>query len=70
MQASGIRTGTDADAFYTSRSGIPSLNVGIPNRYMHTPVEVIDTDDLDAVAALLGAVAAAAGEVDSFAVDL
>jgi endoglucanase len=70
LQASGIRTGTDADAFYTSRSGIPSLNVGIPNRYMHTPVEVIDTDDLDAVAALLGAVAEAAGEVDSFAVDL
>ena len=69
LQASGIRTGTDADAFYTSRSGIPSLNVGVPNRYMHTPVEVIDTDDLDAVATLLGAIAEAAGEVDSFAVE-
>ncbi len=70
LQASGIRTGTDADAFYTSRSGIPSLNIGIPNRYMHTPVEVIDTDDLDAVAALLGSIAEQAGEVDSFAVEL
>jgi endoglucanase len=69
LQATGTRTGTDADAFYTSRSGIPSLNIGIPNRYMHTPVEVIDTDDLDDVAALLGAVAEAAGEVDSFAVE-
>ncbi len=70
LQASGIRTGTDADAFYTSRSGIPSLNIGIPNRYMHTPVEIIDTDDLDAVAALLGSIAERAGEVDSFAVEL
>jgi len=70
LQATGTRTGTDADAFYTSRSGIPSLNLGIPNRYMHTPVEVIDMEDLNGVAALLGAVAEAAGDVDSFAVDL
>ncbi|WP_138007227.1 M20/M25/M40 family metallo-hydrolase [Halalkalirubrum salinum] len=70
LQAAGIRTGTDADAFYTSRGGIPSLNIGIPNRYMHTPVEVIDTEDLDAVAALLGSIAERAGEVDSFAVDI
>ncbi len=70
LQATGIRTGTDADAFYTSRSGIPSLNLGIPNRYMHTPVELIDTDDLDAVATLLGSIAEAAGDVDSFAVDI
>ncbi len=70
LQATGIRTGTDADAFYTSRSGVPSLNLGIPNRYMHTPVEVIDTDDLDAVATLLGSIAEGAGDIDSFAVDL
>jgi Cellulase M and related proteins len=70
LQATGTRTGTDADAFYTSRSGIPSLNLGIPNRYMHTPVEVIDTDDLDRVASLLGSVAEQAGEISSFAVDI
>ncbi|MFC7202049.1 M42 family peptidase [Haloferax namakaokahaiae] len=70
LQAAGIRTGTDADAFYTSRSGIPSLNIGIPNRYMHTPVEVVSTDDLDDVAALLGAMASLAGDVDSFGVEL
>jgi len=69
LQATGTRTGTDADAFYTSRSGIPSLNIGVPNRYMHTPVEVIDTEDLDGVATLLGAIAEHAGEVESFAVD-
>ncbi|WP_435067262.1 M20/M25/M40 family metallo-hydrolase [Haloplanus sp. C73] len=69
-QAAGSRTGTDADAFYTSRGGTPSLNLGLPNRYMHTPVEVVDTDDLDAVATLLGAMAERAGDVESFAVDV
>jgi len=57
LQAAGSRTGTDADAFFTSRGGIPSLNVGVPNRYMHTPVEMLDLADLDATADLLGAFA-------------
>ncbi|MFB6297798.1 MAG: M20/M25/M40 family metallo-hydrolase [Salinirussus sp.] len=69
LAASGSRTGTDADAFYTSRGGIPSLNLGVPNRYMHTPVEVLDLDDLDATADLLAAFASEAGG-QSFAVDL
>jgi putative aminopeptidase FrvX len=58
LEAAGSRTGTDADAFFTERGGIPSLSVGVPNRYMHTPVEVIDPADLEATADLLGAVAA------------
>jgi putative aminopeptidase FrvX len=70
LQAAGSGTGTDADAFYTQRSGIPSLNVGVPNRYMHTPVEVIDLDDLDATADLLAAFAARAAEDAPFAVDV
>jgi endoglucanase len=70
LQAAGIRTGTDADAFYTSRGGIPSLNLGIPNRYMHTPVEVVDTPDLVAAADLLGAFAADVAEYDGFSVEL
>ena len=70
LQAAGSRTGTDADAFYTSRGGVPSLNVSIPNRYMHTPVEVVDTVDLDAVAEMLAAIADAAGEAEPFAVDV
>ena len=70
LQAAGSRTGTDADAFYTSRGGIPSLNVSIPNRYMHTPVEVIDLGDLNAVADLLAAIGDAATDLDSFAVEV
>jgi endoglucanase len=70
LQASGRSTGTDADAFYTSQGGIPSLNVGLPNRYMHTPVEVIDTEDLDAAADLLAAFAKESSGRDGFSVDI
>ncbi|GAB3418542.1 M42 family metallopeptidase [Haloparvum alkalitolerans] len=70
LQAAGTRTGTDADAFFTSRSGVPSLNVSIPNRYMHTPVEVVDTGDLVAVAELLAAMAERAAGREGFAVEV
>jgi len=69
LQATGSRTGTDADAFYTSRGGIPSLNLGVPNRYMHTPVEVLDLDDLDVAADLLAGFAVRAHE-RTFSVDI
>jgi endoglucanase len=70
LQAAGSRTATDADAFYTSRDGIPSAYLGVPNRYMHTPVEVVDEADLDATASLLAAFADRAAGVESFAVEL
>jgi endoglucanase len=70
LSAAGSFTGTDADDFYTTRSGIPSLNLSIPNRYMHTPVEVVDTDDLDEVAELMGAFAARAHEFAPFRVEV
>ena len=70
LQAAGNRTGTDADAFYTSAGGIPSLNVGLPNRYMHTPVEVIDPEDLDEVADLLAGFASRATEYAPFTAPL
>ncbi|MFW5917535.1 MAG: M20/M25/M40 family metallo-hydrolase [Halorubrum sp.] len=70
LQAAGTRTGTDADAFYTARGGVPSLNVSIPNRYMHTPVEVVDAGDLDAVADLLAAIAADVDGAAPFAVSV
>ena len=56
-QATGSATETDADAFYAAPSGCPSLSLGLPNRYMHTPVEVMDTADLDGAVDLLVALA-------------
>jgi endoglucanase len=46
-------TGTDANAMQLSRDGVATGLVGIPNRYMHSPVEVVDLDDLDRAARLL-----------------
>ena len=70
LMASGRRTGTDADAFYTQRGGTPSLNLGIPNRYMHTPVEVIDLEDLDTAADVCLETAAQAAGREDFHVSL
>ncbi|MFB6122914.1 MAG: M20/M25/M40 family metallo-hydrolase [Haloferacaceae archaeon] len=70
LQATGTYTGTDADAFYTSRGGVPTVDVGLPNRYMHTPVEVVDAEDLTSLAALLGEMAKAASSFAPFAVDV
>lgn len=46
-------TGTDANAIQLSRDGVAAGVVGIPNRYMHSPVEVVCLEDLDRAAWLL-----------------
>jgi tetrahedral aminopeptidase len=46
-------TGTDANAIQISRDGVAAGLIGIPNRYMHSPVETVSLDDLDNAAKLL-----------------
>ncbi|MGI6400936.1 MAG: M42 family metallopeptidase [Thermoguttaceae bacterium] len=46
-------TGTDAAMIQVSRSGVATGLISIPNRYMHTPVEIVSWDDMNAVADLL-----------------
>ncbi len=70
LQASGSRTGTDADAFYVAGGGTPTLSVGIPNRYMHTPAEVVDAEDLTDTARLMGSLVGRLAARDSFTVDV
>ena len=55
--ASGRGTSTDADVLQISRSGIPTGLVSIPLRYMHSPVEMVDLADVEAVVSLLAAFA-------------
>jgi endoglucanase len=52
-------TGTDANVMQISRDGVATGLVGIPNRYMHSPVEVVSLDDLDRAAQLLAEFCAA-----------
>jgi endoglucanase len=46
-------TGTDANVMQLSRDGVATGLIGIPNRYMHSPVEVVSLDDLERAARLL-----------------
>jgi endoglucanase len=46
-------TGTDADAIHLSRGGIPTGVVSIPLRHMHSPVEMVQLDDVANVAKLI-----------------
>ena len=50
-------TGTDADAVHLSRGGVPTALVSIPIRYMHSPVELVQLDDVHACARLIAAAA-------------
>jgi endoglucanase len=60
-------TNTDADAVYLSRAGVATGLVSIPLRYMHTPVETVQLDDVEAVVALLVAFAQRLDGKTSFA---
>lgn len=51
-------TATDADVLAMTRSGVPTAVVSIPLRYMHSPVEVAQLDDIEACVQLLVAFAA------------
>ena len=49
-------TGTDANVMQLSRGGVATALLGIPLRYMHTPVETLSLPDLDQAIKLLVAV--------------
>ncbi|MCH7472429.1 M20/M25/M40 family metallo-hydrolase [bacterium] len=47
------RTGTDADSIFSAKAGIPTAVVGLPQRYMHSPSEMVSLADLEQVARLV-----------------
>ncbi|HZO79766.1 MAG TPA: M42 family metallopeptidase [Solirubrobacteraceae bacterium] len=57
VESLGRRTGTDADAIYVSRAGVPTGLVSVPVRYMHSPVEMVALEDIDNAARLIAAFA-------------
>lgn len=46
-------TGTNADVITISQTGIKTSLLSIPLKYMHSPVEVVDVSDVDAVSDLI-----------------
>jgi endoglucanase len=53
VHAAGRDTGTDADAIHIAREGVATGLVSIPNRYMHSPSEMISLNDVNNVAELI-----------------
>jgi putative aminopeptidase FrvX len=63
VQVRGVAraTGTDANVIQISRDGVATGLIGIPNRYMHSPVEVVHLDDLNNAARILAEFCASVG---------
>ena len=55
VHAAGRDTGTDADAIHLSRGGVATALLSVPNRYMHSPNEMVSLVDLDRAATLIAA---------------
>jgi putative aminopeptidase FrvX len=53
LHAAGRESWTDADAIHVAREGIATALLSIPNRYMHSPNEMVSLDDLDRSAAVI-----------------
>ncbi len=66
MAASGRATPNDANTMQISRGGVATGLVSIPNRYMHSPVEMISLDDIDKAADLLAGFALRLAGDESF----
>jgi putative aminopeptidase FrvX len=52
-QAASRATGTDTDAFAYNTGGVASALISLPMRYMHTTVETVDKQDVEAVIELI-----------------
>ena len=68
FEAFSTTGGTDAMAIYKALGGVPSALLSVPNRYMHTTVEMLDLRDLQRAAELLAAFALDIKKGERFAV--
>ena len=55
LHAAGRDTSTDADAIHLAREGVATALLSVPNRYMHSPNEMVSLVDLDRAATLIAA---------------
>ncbi len=67
-EAMSSTSGTDTDAIFWTRGGIASALVSLPDRYMHSPVEVISLKDLVKIPELLAGFAATLKKGEEFRV--
>ena len=63
-------SGTDTDAIFWTRGGIASGLISLPNRYMHSPVELVSLKDLEWIPQLLAGFAASLKKGEEFKVKI
>lgn len=66
INAAGRDTSTNADAIHIAREGVATALVSIPNRYMHSPNEMVSLEDVERTADLIAEVCREVGEKTDF----
>jgi putative aminopeptidase FrvX len=66
VQAVGRDTATNADAIHIAQEGVATALVSIPNRYMHSPNEMVSLSDVEHTAELLAEVCRMVDEKTDF----
>ena len=69
-EAISATSGTDTDAVFWTRGGIPSGLISLPNRYMHSPVEVVSLKDLEQIPQLMAGFAKSLKKGEQFKVKI
>ena len=69
-EAISSTSGTDTDAVFWTRGGIPSGLISLPNRYMHSPVEVVSLKDLEQIPQLMAGFAKSLKKGEQFKVKI
>lgn len=69
-EAMSSTSGTDTDAIFWTRGGIPSALISLPNRYMHSPVELVSLNDLEQIPELIAAFATSLRRGEEFKVKI
>ena len=69
-EAMSATSGTDTDVIFWTRGGIPCGLVSLPNRYMHSPVELVSLKDLVQIPQLLAAFAHSLKKNEQFKVKI
>jgi len=63
-------SGTDTDVIFWTRGGIPSALISLPNRYMHSPIEVVNLKDLEQIPKLMAGFAQSIKKGEAFKVKI
>ena len=69
-EAMSSTSGTDTDVIFWTRGGIPSGLISLPNRYMHSPVELVNLKDLAMIPELMAAFALSLKAGEAFKVKI